>query len=309
MDESDRLESIVESLTAEMDARYPGIIKTCPLERYIGYLNRYPKMCALDYVSHQVHRYCEVIVQRSSHTGLQMFHKLLLLTLIRRATLVLSGCTMPAGIKNLYAENFQRIVRRMESNAESPGFYLYETSHFHKELGVCSLRLIPCGARKVHINRLPRRGLVTNGPWQLARAVTMVMRDLGGFGPLYEWHTDSHDPSAMAEFNAEGWTRLFVRLAMLLKYDPFVRGAFGGSWLYDPQLKRLSPRLAYMRELVIANGGFDFCLGPCNPEGIRLATLKSDTRRSLYTEGKYMPMHFLLVWPRDALVKWSESSK
>ena len=84
-------------------------------------------------------------------------------------------------------------------------------------------------------------------------------------GTLYQMHTDSNDPLLMADFNDEGWTRFFRRTAMLLQSNS-VMGVIGASWFYDPALREVSPRLTYLRSLILDNGGISMKLGTSTNE-------------------------------------------
>lgn len=100
---------------------------------------------------------------------------------------------------------------------------------------------------------------------------------LGGHKPLYEMHTDSRDSKAILRFTPDGWAEFYRRVSVLLEVNPSVRGVFGGSWFFDPKLEQVSPRLAYLRRLVIDNGGYSLRIGPCDSDGIEDATLLSQT--------------------------------
>ncbi len=81
----------------------------------------------------------------------------------------------------------------------------------------------------------------------------------------------------------------------------------GTSWFYDPALPAISPRLAYLQQRPLEAGAFLVRHGRGAIYTER-ATLTSETRRKLYEEGKYLPVCFSLVWPRDALIAWAERS-
>jgi len=72
-------------------------------------------------------------------------------------------------------------------------------------------------------------------------------------------------------------------------------------------LKDVSPRLAYLRDIVMSNGGISLKAGS-DESSIESATRTSATRRSLYSEGKYIPTAYTLVWPRDKILQWAAAS-
>jgi hypothetical protein len=117
-------------------------------------------------------------------------------------------------------------------------------------------------------------------------------------------HTDSNDPELMSDFNPEGWERFYRRTAALLELHTRVRGVFGVSWFFDPELETISPRLAYLRTKVTRNGGRLFRLGP-SAQSRADATARSEMRRRLVAEGRYAPTRYLLILPRGPLMQWA----
>lgn len=115
-------------------------------------------------------------------------------------------------------------------------------------------------------------------------------------------HTDSNDPHLMADFNQEGWIRFYKRVSDMLEIYPHVKGVFGSSWFFDPILEDISPRLVYLRIIVTDNGGKLFHIGS-NDQSIKDATQKSQIRRKLCQEGKYIPTS---IWPRKNLIAWAK---
>ncbi len=80
---------------------------------------------------------------------------------------------------------------------------------------------------------------------------------------------------------------------------------FAGSWFYDPSLAKISPRLAYLHTEPCKYGARLFKLGT-SQDAIRLALLKSATRRQLYEDGKYTPTQYAILWLRKHMLRWQE---
>ena len=91
----------------------------------------------------------------------------------------------------------------------------------------------------------------------------------------------------------------------LLKQDKRIKGVFGVSWFYDPQLTEISPRLVYLRKLFTDNGGRVFYIGP-NEQATKDALTRSQTRRDLYEQGKYVPTHYIIIWSRKDVLAWAD---
>jgi hypothetical protein len=292
-----------DRVKAELLARSPVVLDACPLDRYVGCLDRYPTVARWSYVSGAVDRYCRAIQDMVGDAGLELYHQLLLLSLMARSQGRLGAANLPEEIQLRYETSFRRIARSIERNTAVPGYYL--APRLCKDLGICSLRIIPAGMQIIGLFRLPRVLFYKSPPRQWLSWVKFVIQ-MGGISPFYELHTHSEDTKSMLEFNAAGYVRLFQRIAELLRRNPHVKGTVGSSWLADPTLERISPELAYQRTLVTDNGGRIFLAGPCTAEGIHDATVFSATRRRLYEEGKYLPKEYVLVWPRKELLAWAE---
>jgi hypothetical protein len=134
----------------------------------------------------------------------------------------------------------------------------------------------------------------------MAMARTAV--SLGGFHPLYEFHTDRRH---LKEFNPAGWLRFYGRAAALLRSNPEVRGVFCSTWWYDPQVACVSPRLAYLREVPEAGGASFYLLGESS-QNSGDAIANSPERRRAYAEGSYRPRIYAILWPRQRLLAAAE---
>jgi hypothetical protein len=296
----ERVTRLAEKQEAAITRAAPALLERLPVEGYIERLARYPRCTSYRYTSRTVRAWCAAIRERGSESLLQDYHRLLLLRLIQRAPTRLERIELTDEVRGMFERNLERIVNAIESDSE-PASYTYAEDRFRKQLGVCNLTLIPAGAQKIHLDTLPRTLLVKH-PLGSARLVA----ELGGVQPIYQMHTDSNDPELMADFNPEGWARFYRRTAELLEIYPRVRGVFGSSWFFDPELESISPRLTYLRTLVTHNGGRLFRLGS-SAQSTADATAKSQTRRRLVAEGRYSPISYLLIWPSRPLVEWARS--
>jgi hypothetical protein len=294
-----------DHLIADLGESCPDLLDKYPPNGYIAFLDAYPPLASYLHVSDEIRNCCDSILREAGVPALETYHKLVLVTLILRAWERLERSQLPADIPSLYRENFARIISDIDTGREEPGFYQYPT--FCKELALCTMRLIPAGPQKICLRGLPRSWFLRKRPGELLRA-TRLLLNLGGFRPVYEMHTDSRDLPALRTSTPDGWRQFYRRVAALLDRQPAVRGVAGTGWFFDPQLERISPELAYLRQLVAGNGGTVLCLGPCRAHEIKNATQLSAARRQLYLEGKYRPFNYLAVWPRKPLLAWARAS-
>ena len=116
------------------------------------------------------------------------------------------------------------------------------------------------------------------------------------------YYVHTHTP-ILSNFSEQGWEQSYKQLANMLKENSHIKGVIRSSWFFDPKIKEISPRLAYLRDLPIKNGAKIFAGGP-DDSGNALS--KSRSRRELFDSGQYKPMIYLLIWPREALIKWAE---
>lgn len=306
--DTSRIHALRHGLEKQITASNPGLLRDFPLAAYMDLIDRYPRIGNYTYISPEVSDLADTLSRICTVTVLETYHQCLMLALIEKALEKLEHLKLPDEIKTYYHMNFERMLDDMERESHAAGFYLYPHDKFLKDLGICSLRLIPAGAQKLNLAPLPLEFLFRNGASQFLKGLMYVLFELKGFTPLYNMHTDSHDTQLMSEFNPEGWQNYYIRAAELIKLNPEVKGVFGRTWFVDPQLEKISPKLCYVRHMLGRNGGRFFYLGPCT-SGIEDAVYKSPTRKKLYEDGKYTPRDYLGVWSGRSLIRWAESRK
>ena len=279
----------------------PQVWTECPLADYIRCLDRYPPLARWSYVSRDVLQYGNKIRSMAGEEGLNLYHQALFLALIARASEQLPAKNFPADIPSLYEEHFRRIVRGIEQKSHGPGFYVPPGSC--KDLTICTFRAVPAGMQLLYPFRLPRSPFFKPP----LRQIVSWIRFVGRFGGLARF-TNAHPLGRHAR--AVGVTcagaRMYRRAAEMLRRNAPFKGLIGGSWINDPALESISPRLAAVTKIATDNGAHLCCLGPCNAHAIEDATQFSHERRQLYQEGKYTPMEYFLVWPRKELLAWAE---
>ncbi len=216
----ERASRLLEQLTAVLRDRNRRLLEVWPLTGYMACLDRYPVIAALEYRSREVQRACDAISCAVGDDGLELYHRVLLLALVVRATGTLPHLDLPEDIDVLYEENFARIVQDIETSMDRPTLYVYPSSPFYKDLGLCTLRLVPAGVEKVHASRLPRRMFVAGGLRGGLDALHFALPLKRDLGPYYQMHLHSQDAQAMRAFNPRGWAEFYLRIAKLLRRDP-----------------------------------------------------------------------------------------
>jgi hypothetical protein len=302
----EKIKQIRDKITNEINSYDDSLLSKFPPSEYIKLSDSYPTVHDYQYVSPEIKNYTGHIIQTSNENILELYHKVILLDLISRNMATIEKDNIPESVKVLYIQNFQRITDNIEADTEASGFYLHQNDKFLKDWGVCAKWIIPVGATKINVDRISKKFLLKKDLWQLIRGSFYIIFKLGGFEPLYVMHTDSHDPASIGDFSQEGFNRLFLRVAQLLKINKNIKGLYCMGWLNDPKLSEISPRLAFARTIFTDNGGVVFYLGP-SQNAVESATLKSATRRQLYQEGKYIPTEYLAIWSRKKLIEWADN--
>jgi hypothetical protein len=148
-----------------------------------------------------------------------------------------------------------------------------------------------CGIRRSWLLRVPPRDWV-----RLGRA----MLEMRGFGPVMFPHLNPRRRSP--HLQEPDISRSLGVLAESLDRRPDLRGVAAASWLRSPDTHRVSPRLAAVNAPILANGGFVTTVGAA-PDDCGVFT-SSQRRKRLNLEGRFTPTIGLVLWPREAMLRW-----
>jgi len=277
------------------------VLEDVPITRYISCLDVNPPYSSYRHVSQDIQKICSHIALRWSKETLDTYHRLLLIHLMTGFAERPKPVAFSSSIVDLYYMEFRRIVRELET--KSVGFYLFPNDLFFKDLGLCRLVLIPVGSELIEIDSGISRHILFQGSLtQFLKGLKFFTAKTGGFKPFFQIHLDSRKED---EFNCQQRTLCYLNIAEILKLNGQIKGVFGGSWFYDPQIEKISPRLAYLRRLPLAHGAQTFYFGS-DEQALANALHKSPTRRQYYKNGQYLPSNYILVWPRQELLAWAE---
>lgn len=223
---------------------------------------------------------------------------LALIALIRQFDERFMRAALPESLLPYYHENISRILQR----ATRPEPWA-RTSHddiFLKDLGILRMWLLPCASHLIFRHSgVPRSLALRQHPGNLIRALAFFGLRSHGFAPFIENHVH---PAMLSHFNPQGRRRCYELVTELLERWPESRGLMGISWYYDPAVRVISPRLAYLRDEP-ERGGALFLPAGTGPDAIAGAIATSTTRRQLYEEGRYLPTRYLMAWSRADLMR------
>ncbi len=299
--ETSKIEEMKEDVTIEIRQAWPDLLALFPVGRYIALLDTQTSCGNYNKLPPAVLDHARRLSEHASPDWLEKYHQLVLLTLISQFPLRHVDKKIPATIIELFNVEFNRIMAEMGTTRK--GHYLVACDYFLKDLAISRLKLYPCGPILLdEFSGIPKRIFFKPDLHRLWRLTWFFLIRLHGFRPCYEMHM--HAP-LRKNFDLEGWIDCNLKIAELLKMNPKIRGVFCGSWWYDPQLEKISPRLSYLRTLPARNGALLFHLTQ-DTSAATGSIEHSGTRRRLFNAGRYIPEIYMMAWPRDDLIAWAD---
>jgi hypothetical protein len=174
-------------------------------------------------------------------------------------------------------------------------------SWFISACKIATLRRFPAGQYEWEVSGLPRSWLLKVERRRLPRLLCLVGMDLKGFKPFFVPHLGILRPQG--HLDQEEVHRSHYRMAEALELQPHIKGMVAASWMRAPDVGRHSPRLAWLPQFFRDNGGLVADMGPADPKCGVLS--RSKTRQRLNEEGRLNPRVGLVVWPREAMLRWA----
>ncbi|WP_051563841.1 hypothetical protein [Enterovibrio calviensis] len=177
---------------------------------------------------------------------------------------------------------------------------------FRKDLAISALNMWPSGSICHYEPRaLPRRFLTANGITQFVSAADMLLRKIKDRQQMYELHME--DRRTNPHFLEAGWREFYLEIAQRMKSEPQISGIFAQSWFWDAEVIQASSKMAYLRNLPESGGASFYLLEAC--DDAEHVALQNKKRRRLFEEGKYTPKSYLMIWPREALLRWAKGQQ
>ena len=209
---------------------------------------------------------------------------------------------LPSKIEALYPMAFDRLALYLQ-NLDGD----YPPDHEHKDREFATGESVPV-TRSHSVDLASRIGyraslmlIVALPRWRYAYDLLHGHE----IGPWLRVHTE---PRWLEDWNEAGWDEVYRQCARLLRSRPRLLGLAATAWFYDPQLAAISPHLGYCRERLLERGALIMRVGTSDFD-IASATARSPTRRKLYEAGKYVPISYTLLWPRERLLRWDDGGE
>lgn len=292
------------SLLRRIEGTAPGLLEQFPIPQYIELVESERIRGRPHSVPKAAYVWCSRVEASSTPGTLEDYNRLALLSLMLEFEARASPKRFPPSIRHQFAIIFERMLNHIRSPIE--GFHRLGNGLFRVDLGVARVRLYPCGIEFAdEYAGIPRRTLFSGGIRQSLRLAHLVLFRTRGFAPFYETHLDRR---AAAKFSPEEYDRCYLRVADLLEANAGVKGMISSSWWNDPRLDDISPELRFLRADPEAWGALNLRVGT-DETGIADALKLSPLRRRLYGAGGYVPTRYMLVWPRQDLLRWAREHR
>ncbi|MEM8948807.1 MAG: hypothetical protein AAGC99_05690 [Pseudomonadota bacterium] len=242
------------------------------------------------------------IAETGGKEAVETYHQLMLTTLVDGFEQRARAQGLPAWLNGPTSDYLQDILRSAASGRRR---LRLEQDDFLKDLAVCRLKLWPLGVELVDVHAGLQKRIFTGGLRQALKAGLHVGLSLGGFRPFLETHFDSRRAK---DFAPEGYRRLYLKIAHLLRDKPALKGLVSTSWWHDPAISEISPNLAFLNSLPLSAGARIYRMHR-DEQTTKSATRLSKERTALYREGNYLPTNYTLAWGRHDLLRWADAQK
>lgn len=223
--------------------------------------------------------------------------KLLILSLVAEFSLQ----QLPLAISSEISDNYQRSIQRIFKLWCSPdAASLPETDDkFLKDVGLLTGALLPCTERVVEpFSAIQRSLLYSKGITQAASFIRALIAAQGN-KPVCRLHIHL---SEIHQLTAAGWRQTCKQVAQLLLHNPQLKGVVGACWFYDPAIAAVSPKLAFISELLSEmQASWFFSHNETEQSG---AFSRSETRKNAFNDGRYQPRNYVIFIPRVRLLTW-----
>jgi hypothetical protein len=297
-----RARALRESTAAELEAAAPDYIARFPLAPYIAELEHHGRP----------HRFFEftkeaLAINTAMHEAypkpvVELYNRLLLAHLIETIEARTDHVIIPS-VQPFVREDLDRVLKGLER--PRPNYYLRDVHLFRRDLAIARLKVIPNGFEIYDTGVcIARSEALKGGAVSLWRFIRAFRWDL--LAPLYPLYEPHWDRRYIRYFSRDEYERCCLRIADMMTANPQVRGIAVPSWWCDPQLKYVSPELAFIREIPESGGARFMLLEGDNPYLLTDALAGSPHRKALHQAGKYVPKSYMLVWPRRQIIAWAE---
>lgn len=228
------------------------------------------------------------------------FERVVLLRALRANLGHLATYPVSDSVKRLYGDE----VRFLAASAPSAIGRVDLTKNVFAGLAkVATLRRFPAGQMTWEVSGIPRSWL-PKVPVQHMPRVLEYLWKLGGLAPAFVPHLSATRKDRVALVERET-NRSWYRMAQSMQLQPEIRGLVASSWLHSPDTMQATPHMIAFSRAPLENGALVVRHHRADLEcGV---FYRSPERKKLYEEGRFVPTHGLVIWPRKEMLAWAEA--
>ncbi len=309
------LQMQLDDVCEMIENRLNGKVENLPRlrQQYVSFVQNEMPGRAYTHFPDEMNSWLDQLAKTYSKEVVADIHQLVLVDLMQRSLLLLEPpCS--ANQRGYYEKLPMIVIDSIKEwfayIADSIATDDYESAAmsdlFRKDLAISALNMWPSRSICHYEPRaLPRRFLVASGISQFVYAADMLLRKIKNRKNMYELHME--DRRMYPYFLESGWRECYLEIAHRLESEPHVSGIFAQSWFWDPAVIEASAKMGYLRKLPESGGAKFYLLKEFNdPSHVALHNKK---RRRLFEEGVYTPKSYLMVWPREAILRWATAQQ
>lgn len=212
-----------------------------------------------------------------------------------------STARLPLALPEEVNYNYQRSIDRIWQIwlSDSSAVLQHINDRFLKDVGILAGALLPCTERVVEPYSAIQRSLLYNHSFSQGWRFVNALIQARGNKPVCRLHIHL---SEINELTAAGWQQTCLELAQLLSLNKQLKGVVGASWFYDPAIASISPKLAFISELLTEMQASCFFSSLENEKSGAFS--RSASRKKAYARGQYQPKDYVVFMPRGQLLAW-----
>ncbi|PMN89563.1 hypothetical protein BCT23_22730 [Enterovibrio norvegicus] len=306
------LQTRLDELRELIESRLDGKVVNLPdlRQQYIAFVQGKMQGRAYSLFPDDMERLIEELAGTHSAKVLADIHQLVLIDLMLISLRSLDSAPIDDEYRHLEVLPTRVIDAVMEwygylVDSMTAGDYEPDTTSdlFRKDLAISALNMWPSSSIcHYEMRALPRRFLTANGIAQFFSAADMLLRKIKDRQHMYELHME--DRRKNPHFLEAGWREFYLEIAQRLETEPHVSGIFAQSWFWDPEVIKASPKMMYLRTLPESGGARFYLLEECD-DPLHVA-LQNKKRQRLYAQRMYIPKSYLMIWPREMMLRWAK---
>ena len=227
------------------------------------------------------------------------FERVVLLRAMRVTLEKLAAYPVSDSVKRLYADEVRFIAAPAPSRIST---FDLTKNVFVGLAKTATLRRFPAGQMTWEVSGIPRSWL-PKVPFRSLPTVLKYIVKLGGLAPTFVPHLSAtrRDRTALLERETN---RSWHRMAQSMRLQPQIRGLVASSWLHSPDTMQATPHMTGFSRAPLENGALVIRHYRADLEcGV---FYRSPERKKLYEEGRFIPTHGLVIWPREEMLAWAD---